>query len=95
MIENKIAADARIEHTAATPAIHVDKYMKQFAGFPSEARPFFAPKGRETICRRHHRCTSCIRSSQPYPGPPGKRHSNIRRMGKGQARQPIQTVLHS
>ena len=26
MIENKIAADARIEHTAATPAIHVDKY---------------------------------------------------------------------
>lgn len=28
MIENKIAADARIEHTAATPAIHVDKYTK-------------------------------------------------------------------
>ncbi len=28
MIENKIAADARIEHTAATPAIHVDKYNK-------------------------------------------------------------------
>ena len=29
MIENKIAADARIEHTAATPAIHVDKYTNK------------------------------------------------------------------
>ena len=34
MIENKIAADARIEHTAATPAIHVDKYTNNSRGFP-------------------------------------------------------------
>lgn len=33
MIENKIAADARIEHTAATPAIHVDKYTNNSRGF--------------------------------------------------------------
>ena len=33
MIENKIAADARIEHTAATPAIHVDKYTNNTRGF--------------------------------------------------------------
>ena len=33
MIENKIAADARIEHAAATPAIHVDKYTNNSRGF--------------------------------------------------------------
>lgn len=33
MIENKIAAGARIEHTAATPAIHVDKYTNNSRGF--------------------------------------------------------------
>lgn len=33
MIENKIAADACIEHAAATPAIHVDKYTNNSRGF--------------------------------------------------------------
>ena len=33
MIENKIAADARIEHAAAAPAIHVDKFTNNSRGF--------------------------------------------------------------
>jgi len=95
MIENKIAADARIEHTAATPAIHVDKYTNNSRGFHQKRVLSLLQRGEKLSAADITVATSCVRSSQPYPGPPGKRHSNIRRMGKGQARQPIQTVLHS
>lgn len=44
MIENKIAADARIEHTAATPAIHVDKYTK-IRGVSIRSASFLCSKG--------------------------------------------------